>query len=57
MFNLFIKTRCGACGKTKYFTKRRTITPTKVAPKGLLTQLTSSEPLCRKCFKIAKQRL
>ncbi len=52
----FKKTKCGACGKTKYFTKPRTITP-KLAPKGLLTSLTSQEPLCLSCYKIAKKRL
>ena len=57
MLNLLKKTRCGACGKNKYFTKKRTITPSKVAPAGLLRNITSHEPLCRKCFKVAKQRL
>jgi len=57
MFNLFKKTRCGACGKTKYFTKIRVITPKKVPPKGLLNTLTSQEPLCRDCYKIAKNKL
>ena len=53
----FKKNRCGACGKTKYFTKKRTITPKHIAPAGLLRNITSSEPLCRACYKVAKTRL
>jgi len=57
MINLFKKTRCGACNKTKYFCKLRIITPKVVVPKELLTNITSSAPLCRKCFKIARTKL
>jgi hypothetical protein len=55
--NILNKNKCGACGKTKYFTKKRTITPKKLVPQGILTNITSNAPLCRKCYLIAKTRL